>query len=277
MSSVFPIILNSTNSVPGSPDTFTYKFPRGSVLLKNASVGVVRVNMYYSWGNINKAKFDNSEFSIFFPDSTGIPEHALTIPDGNYTVEDINSFIQQWCILNNKYFIETATGKYIYFIELKTLPQQYLLQLLTYDVPTTLPTGYTAPTGGFSYPAVAHLQPALRILNNNFGDLIGFDIGSHYTSVSSKTPQMNPVSSVLMTCSLINNKFTNPNNIIFSFITGGTVYGGMINNEAQDVIYNNIDDGYYSYVTIKFIDNLFRPLNIIDTNLVIYLIVRIDE
>ena len=276
-SSIFPIILNSTNSVQDDPSTYLYKFPRGSVNLKNASVALSQINLFYSWGNINKSLYNNSEFSIIFPDGTvgGSTTYDVTVPDGNYTIEDLNRYLQKVFIDNRKYLISVSTGNNIYYMELVANPNTYSIQLICYDIPTLLPPETLDP--GFSYPTVAGQKPTLVIKNNNFGKLIGFNVGNHTTSLSQITPQMSPVSSVLVTCSLINNKFTNPNDVIYSFVSGSTEYGRMLSIQNQDLVYSNIDDGVYTHVSIKFIDNNFNRLNIKDTNLIIYLIVRIDE
>ena len=280
--SIFPIILNQSNAVSGDSSTYIYKFPRGSIKLKSASVALSQLNLFYSWANISKAFYNNSEFSIIFPDGSPseFAQYDIVIPDGNYTIEDINRYIQSVFITNKKYLINNATGDYRYFMEILANPTTYSIQLITYDIPNSLPSGYSEPPGGFTggFPATGTLQPSLIISSiNKFGDLIGFLPGFHFSSVSQKTPQMSPVSSVLVTCSLVNNKFTNPNNIIFSFVSGSTEYGRMMSIQNQDIQYSRIDDGLYTEVAISFIDNNFRRLNIKDTNLVIYLIVKIDE
>jgi hypothetical protein len=279
MSSIFPIILNSANAVPGDTSKYVYKFPRGSINLKNASVAVGQINMFYSWGNINKALYNNADFQIIYPDGSPLSftEYNVTIPDGNYTIEDINKYLQSVFITNKKYLVNNTTGSYKYFMELLANPQTYSIQLIAYEIPTSLPTGYSTPPGGFSFPAQPNQKPALVIAsNNNFGTLLGFSAGAFFDHISDITPQMSPVSSVLVTCSLINNKFTNPNNIIFSFVSGSAEYGRMLSIQNQNLVFSNIDDGVYTEVTINFIDNNFKRLIIKDTNLVIYLIVKID-
>lgn len=275
-SSVFPIILNSSNAVQDDSSTFIYKFPRGSINLKNASVALSQINMFYSWGNINKQLYNNSEFGVIFPDGSpaGFYEFDVVIPDGNYTIEDLNKYLQSE-FTKRKYYLIDANGNHVYYMELLANPNTYSIHLVCYEIPRTLPAGYTDP--GFSFPSFAGQKPSLVIKPNNFGKLIGFNVGPHFTELSQFTPQMSPVSSVLVTCSLINNRFTNPNNVIYSFVSGSTEYGRMMSIQNQDLVYSNINDGVYSQVTIKFIDNNFQRLNIKDTNLIIYLIVKIDE
>jgi len=85
------------------------------------------------------------------------------------------------------------------------------------------------------------------------------------------------ISSILVRCNLINNVFSNPNDVIYSLVSHGVEYGGLISSVAPNIIFSRIPDGYYESVVIKFVDNQFRRLDILDTNLVIYLIIKIDE
>ena len=279
MPSIFPIILNSTNAVSGDASSYVYKFPRGSINLKNASIAISQINMFYSWNNIDKPAYNNSEFQIIFPDGT-VPtftEYSITIPNGNYDIVALNQFLQGWFIQHNKYLIDSS-GNYVYYMELLANQSTYTIQLITYPIPTSLPSGWSVPSGGFSFPVQANQKPTLVVAsNNNFGKLIGFSPGGYFDHISDITPQMSPVSSVLVTCSMINNKFTNPNNVLFSFVSGSTEFGHMLSIQNQDLTYANIDNGVYTEVTIKFIDNEFRRLNIKDTNLIIYLIVKIED
>lgn len=282
MPALFPIIMNSTNAVPDNPSTYVYKFPRGSIQLRKASVALSQINLYYSWGNISKASYNNSEFKIIFPDGTPatFTEYNVVIPDGNYTVEDLNKYLQAWAVTNKKYLINNTTGNYMYFMELLANPQTYKIQLIVYPIPTSMPAGYSHPTGGFfSFPIAAGQEPSLVVLPSpyNFGKLIGFSPGPWFDHESDITPQMSPVSSVLVRCSLINNKFTNPNDVIYSFVSGSTEYGRMLSVNSQDLVYAPIDDGLYTEVIVRFVDNNFQRLNIVDTNLIIYLIVKIED
>jgi hypothetical protein len=292
MPQIFPIILNSTNVVPDDTSTYIYKFPRGSINFgskhgiasgtKNtsASIAVNTINVYYSWSNVSKSQYNNANFQILFPDSLGGTLYTVELPDGNYEVDDINSYMQKFFIDNGLYHINSTNGSFRYYMELKSNPITYSIDLVCYNVPTSLPAGYTNPPGGFGngkgYPPQVE-QPALVIMSNNFGKLIGYNVGPHFDTTSSKTPQMAEVSSVFVRCSLVNNKFTNPNDIIYAFTHKGQKFGEMLNIENQNLVFSNIEDGMYTELKIIFVDQEYRRLNIKDTNLVIYLVVQIDE
>lgn len=277
-SQIFPVILNSTNVIQGEPSAYVYKFPRNSINLKNASIAVSNINLYYSWGNVNKTLYNNNTFQFLFPDTAGSTNYDVVLPDGNYEVEDINAYLQKVFVDNRLYNINTSTGQYRYYMELKANPITYSIDLVCYTVPTSTPAGYSDPVGGFGngYPTQPE-QPFLNITNENFGKLIGYSVGLHIDTTSQFTPQIAEVSSVLVRCSMINNKFTNPPDIIYSFTTKGQKFGSMLAIENNNLVFNQIPDGMYTELIIRFVDQNYRRLNIIDTNLVIYLVIQIEE
>jgi hypothetical protein len=280
MPTTFPLVINKNDVVAGDNSSYIYRFPRGSINFKNASVALMQCNLYYSWGNINAALYNNNQFQIIFPDGTPntFTEYTVTIPDGNYTVQDLNRFLQSFFVANNKYHINATTGAFRYYYEITTNPNTYKIQLVASEIPTSLPSGFNNPPGGFSYPSQASQQPSLVVMpNNNFGRLIGFSQGAYFDASSNLVPEMSPVSTVFIRCSLLNNKFTNPNDIIYGFTTANTTYGSMMQLEPQNLVFNKIEDGTRTEVKIHFTDQDNMRLNIIDTALVIILLIQIDD
>ena len=47
-------------------------------------------------------------FSLIFPTAATTITYSITLPDGFYTINDINSYIQQQCILNGAYLIDSS-------------------------------------------------------------------------------------------------------------------------------------------------------------------------
>jgi hypothetical protein len=66
-------------------------------------------------------------------------------------------------------FVFTFIIKYITY---------YSVQLLSYIAPTSLSTGYTAPSNFDGYPATS-TAPSFIVLNNNFTNFIGFVTGTY--------------------------------------------------------------------------------------------------
>jgi hypothetical protein len=274
--SLFPIVLNSSNAI--NSNTFRYKFARGSQQFKNAKIALSTINMYYSWQNI-KASYNNNKIMIEHPfgDSgtgSGVKTINIVMPDGNYEITDINKYIQFRLMEENCYLVNDK-GQHVYYVEIITNPNQYKVQLNLFEVPMALPAGWSNPAS-FEFPTV--LTTPEFYVYDNFSKVIGMNAGSYFDSrLSDFTPEVSPVSSVLVGCSLVNNHFTNPNTIIYSFVSGSTKYGSILSVNAQDLVYSNIRDGTYHEFDVVFMDQNYRPLEIIDNSLIIYLVVKIID
>lgn len=278
---LFPLIINSSGLQPNSfNNTYRYTFPQGSVHFKNSKVAVSNINMYYSWFNIT-SNFDNNAFSFIFPDAGGTTTYNVSITDGYYSIEELNTYLQQFCITNNLYLIDGA-GDYVYYLEFTTNSTYYSIQLNTYPVPTALPVGYTDP--GFSFP-VASSTPRLVVPSTNFRDLIGFNAGTYptpaqattYSKLSDYTPQVSPTQSIILACTLLNNKYSNPSTILYSFTSTNTAFGSLIESAPNQYSFVSIQDGSYPYFEVSFYKQDYSPLAINDTNLVIQLLITAEE
>lgn len=275
---IFPVILTQNNLVPSANNNvYRYSFP-GSATFSNSKVAVSTIQIYYSWQNVNVQNTNNT-CSIIFPVGAGTATVAITFPDGSYSVADLNSYLQFIMIQNNYYLIDSA-GNYVYYLELVENSVRYSVQLNTYPVPTILPGGWTNP--GWVLPAVGN-TPQLIVPATNFRNLIGFaSAGTYpspaqataYSALSTTTPQLSVVSSVLVGCNLINNRLANPRTLLYSFSPGGTQYGNLIESNAYQYSWVDIQDGTYSTIEITLYDQSFNPLKIIDTNLVIFLLIK---
>lgn len=286
-SSIFPIILNQTHADPNDTSTYRYRFNRGSAEFKDkkARVALQKLNLFYSWRNIDSELYNNNKFQMIFPDGSplGFTEYNIFIDNGNYDVDSLNKWLQNWFIQNNKYLINSSTGAYRFFYEIITNPQTYKIQLISHEIPISMPPSFQNPTGGtFSFPTVPNQQPTLVVLpftQSNFGKLIGFSQGGYFDAVSNLVPEINPCPNVVVTCSLAaGGRYTNPSDIIYSFVTGTTQYGSMLNIEPQNLIFHRINDGIYHEVVVKFYNGqTFSKLPIIDTQISIHLLIQIDD
>lgn len=275
---IAPIVLNSTNVISngGLNNIYRYSFP-GSAAFRDAKVAISNIQIFYSWRNIT-AGYNNNTFSIIVPDGAGTVTLNLTVPDGTYTVADLNSYIQSIFVANNYYLID-GSGDYVYYLELVENASRYAIQLNTFPVPTALPAGWTNP--GWALPAVGN-TPQLVVPSTDIQTLLGFTAGTYpspaqstaYSTLSSSTPQLSPVSSVIVCCNLVNNQLSNPRSVIYSFSPGGTTYGNLIQSSAYQYSWVDIQDGTYSSVDIIFYDQNFNALEILDTNVVIFLLVQ---
>jgi hypothetical protein len=263
------IILNQTN-VSSSNNVLTYTFPAGQVSFKEGDrIALSSMSLYYSWFNIGPS---NNTWSYTWTDGTVV---SLNLPSGFYEVSTLNAYLQN--IMNiNRHFLVDATGSPIYYMDLAINTAYYAVQMNSYAVPSALPTNWTLPSGAsWSLPGTAS-TPRLTI--GTLSSIIGFTPGQYpatsqtttFSRTSDVTPQVTPVSSVLMTCDLINNKLANPTQLLYSFSPNVT-FGSQIRVEPNTPVYNLIQPGQYTSLTIRLFDQALQPLQVRDAAMVVLL------
>ena len=142
----FVLTLNSANvSNTNTNMTFTYKFINGSFTCKDYEMCISSITLPYSFFNVS-SYYNNKTFSLIFPTAATTITYSITLPDGFYTITDINSYIQQQCVLNGAYLIDSS-GNYVYFVKMMYNATYYAVQFLYYSVPTSIGT-YTRPSSG---------------------------------------------------------------------------------------------------------------------------------
>jgi len=273
-----PILINKTHFVQGSQSTYRYNLPLGGISIKFGDVlSLASVDLYYSWFNITEEE-GNNQVSFIFNGTT----YNLTLPDGFYTIEDLDSAFQHFFINNNLYLID-SNGNHVYYVKLTTNPVRYRTQLDLFLMPTTLPSGFTDP-GSFPFPATSE-TPQI-IINSLFGVRIGFDAGTYPTTPSNvkyeilgqNTPIISTVQSILVRTNLINNgQFSNPSDLLTTFtVPQGTRIGAVIRYEEHN---NNMNaqPGKYTFFEIEFTDQLYEPLKLQDKDATILLILKIHK
>lgn len=273
----YPLILNASSVVSGSNNSlYRYTFPSGSVKFNDSKVAVANISMFYSWQNITITNANNT-FSFTWP---GIANVTVTIPNGFYDIPAINAYIQSICVTNGLYLINSA-GNFVYYLELVTNANAYAIQFNSYPIPTALPATYSAPGSWPGYPVVA-TTPQIIVPATNFRNVIGFSAGTYptvvqatnYSVLSTSTPQVTVVESLLLSCSLLNNRYSNPNTILYSFSAGGNTFGSLIDSSPNQYSFVDIQNGSYSYFDVQFLDQNYNPMIILDNNLVIQLLIE---
>jgi hypothetical protein len=125
----------------------------------------------------------------------------------------------------------------------------------------------------------------LIIAANGFRSIVGLSAGTYptviqattFSQLSTTVPQVTPVQSQILTCNLLNNKLSLPNNILYTFSSGSTVIGGLITSQPSQYYFVDIQEGHYSYIQCTFLDQNLGTLNILDTNLTITLIIEMPS
>ena len=273
------IVCNSTNIV-NSPinNKLVYKFQNGGAKFENNDIALAQFSLYYSWFNINQILYNNTTCSYIWIDGTTV---NITIPDGYYTATSLNAYIESIMVANKHYLI-TSTGDFVFYIQLQENSTFYALQLNCYAVPTTLGT-LTFPAGAtWILPTPNPQTPQFVVSStNNFGLLIGFNAGTYpptpqastYSILSQITPEIQPISSLNLVCSMINNPFS-VNKTLYSIGIPSVQFGQQITITPPNFLYNKIADGIYQQFTIDILDQLNRPIEIKDNQIVMVLNIR---
>ena len=105
---LYPLVLNSSNAVAGTHhSTYRYQFAPGSVKFAGSKDAVASLSLYYSLHSINSS-YGNNQFQLIFLVGAGASKSTITIPYRFYTVSELNSFLQQFCITNGLYLIKSV-------------------------------------------------------------------------------------------------------------------------------------------------------------------------
>ena len=289
---MFVIIFNSTNIVAGSNNTkLRYNFPKAIKFEKNSQIALSGLNIFYSWYNINASLYSNNTLQYVWFDATGIlnTTYTIVIPDGYYSVETLNEFIQSKLVGNGHYLTRTSDGKYVYHIELISNPTYYSVQLnVYYMLALAESTGYVRGTGSivWAFPTVRTCPQVIINSTNNFKELIGFRAGTYpvasnlttfQTFLSTLTPMISPVSSLILTCSLCQQDLSTPDNVLSCFTAGQTVFGDTIVITPSALSFVNIREGTYNYIELNLFDQNMNPMMIRDPQCIIQMTLRTLE
>jgi hypothetical protein len=287
----FTLVLNSSNvQNTNTNTTFKYSFIQGGFQVKDMEMCVSSITLPYSFYNIS-SYYSNRTFSLIFPTAATTTTISITLPEGFYTVTQINSYIQQICIDYGAYLID-SNGDYVYYQQLAYNTTYYAVQLLLFSVPTTLPTGYSYATAGASgsifttsakLPTTAYTPQFVLASSGSIATIIGFKSGTTYPSSqtttsqslsSTLTPVGSTVNSLVMQCSLVNNPVTFPSDILDSMSIKDTSFGSNITYDPSFEKYVSLSNGTFNSFTFSFRDQNLNEIYARDPNVSITLIVR---
>jgi hypothetical protein len=182
-------------------------------------------------------------------------------------------------------FVTSNSGtNVVYFYEIVQNATAYAIQLNAYYLPTSANAttlGYSQPSGAtWTYPAT-NACPQLQF-GSAFGSLLGFAAqtypstaaSTNQSKVSETTPNISPVDSYILTCNMINSKYSIPSNYFFSIPLTGAL-GSLITYNSSSLVYNDVAPNVYSNIIINFYDQLFNRLQMNDKEIV--LTIAIDD
>jgi hypothetical protein len=272
------IVLNENNIVGANNNTLIYQFP-SSVDLTGCEVAVSNITMYYAWDNINSTSLQNNIFTYTWVSGATATTYTVNIPNGLYELSDINAYLQFVFIQNGHYLVNSG-GQNVYYAEMIINPTAYAVQVNTFAVPTTLPSGFTNPAS-LVFPTTT-FNPVLTF-PARFNELVGYAVnfatdintggGNTESYLSSVAPQLQPNSSLLISMSGIDNKYANPNTIIYS-VAPNVALGELIVEKPAQFNFNRLLSGTYNQLRFQFLGNDLSPVVIRDPNMTIILVIK---
>ena len=272
----YTLVLNSSNVSTNNRNTYIYNFISNNFTVKDhAELCISNISMPYSLFNVSTL-YNNKSFQFTW--TVGVTTtYTITLPDGFYLISDIQNYIELYC-QNNGFYLINSAGKYIYYFKLYLNTTYYAVQLLTYIVPTSLPAGYTAPSGFAGYPTTS-TAPSFIVLNNNFTNLIGFFAGTYGGGITNSSinstfkPTGSNVNSIIVRCSLVSNNVGFPSDVVDSFSINST-FGSNITYEPSFEKWVKIKPGTYNNLTITFVDQSFNNIAILDPSVCVTLMIK---
>lgn len=271
----FPLIINKSHHIGGG--RYAYRFGR-SVDFSDIDIALGSVSLYYSWRNVTAALANNT-FTIVHPATleTNVTLN-LTIPDGGYEVADLNNFLR-WYLIQNGYYIQNdTTGNQIVYAEFRLNPSTYSIEFVSYPLPTSLPTGYTAGSA-ITFPSTTR-APQLTVSTAGFGTLIGFATGTFpssqqtvlTTTASTLTPVLTNVLNVLVNLDCVDNPFSPTSTVIHALSSAGTPYGHLISDAPNTLSFIPCQHTSRQEIILQFTDQLGLPLQMIDYDVCVKLV-----
>jgi hypothetical protein len=265
-----------------SNSVLEYTFPGGGVNFNpGCMMALASLSLYNSTFNITQ-NYNNNKFNYVWVNNL---IYSVVIPNGYYEVATINNYLHFVQEQNGHYLVSTATGQYVYFATLDINATAYAVQVTCFNMSTALypDSLYTVGTSvngttAWSVPA-ASTVPQIQILNNQFTAVIGYPAGNYPSEqnyvdsqsfLSAFAPQVSPLSSYTLACSLLNNDIAIPNSLLYSFSPSG-VFGTLNNIMPTQLVFIKINPGCYNSFQVTFTDQNNARVYIEDPNIVVLL------
>jgi len=288
------IVLNRANLVPdGQNNKMVYQFP-SSVEFKDSYIALSQISIYYSWYNISTA-LNNNILKYTWVVGTTTTTYTITIPNGLYEISRLNELLQ-FALIQNGHYLVNASNQNVYYLEMVVNPARYAVQLNTFLVPTSLPSGYTQPASWSGY-ATQTFNPQF-ILPANVNRILGFipnfttnantnnayipPANDEYEAklangtlsyISTSAPDVQPNSSVLVSISNIDNAYAQPTSIIYSIVPSVAI-GALISEKVPQFAWNKLINGTYNQLRVTFLGTDLNPIVINDPSITILLVIK---
>jgi hypothetical protein len=278
----YTLILNSSNlSDQVNKNVYEYKFTTGNFKLPEGSlITLSSVELPYSVQNITQ-QYNNYYFTLFWRFSPALDAGlGIIIPDGFYSIDDLNKFLELTFIQNGWYLID-SNGSNVYFFTLSYNTTYYRIMATFYEIPQVLPPLWTAPAGFVGFATVPGMSILFDVPNTGFSTYAGFSPGQYGGVPTAINGDMVPlgstVNSFIVRCSLVENPVSIYSDILDSFSIGQTTYGANIQYVPPYQKWLKARAGVYSSFNISFFDQNVQTVRLLDTNLLISILIKFPD
>lgn len=233
----FPIILNSVNGIKKSEShDFTISFSSGMNLDPNKKyyLALDKLNMSYLWYNISTTYGNNK---IKYSHDDGTTWSTIVFPNGNYSYQDLNYYIQE-VIKENKHTVSnTEVGVSLSF------------ESSVFKVLVTLSDNYK-----------------IDLQEGKFNDLIGFDkVIINKTSYNAKLPNItNSIDSLMLRCSLLSESIVSgiESDVLYQFSVDNLPLSYPFHIEPKRALFSKINSNIIKEIRIYITDMFDRPVDL---------------
>ena len=282
---------NCVNPTSGC-NTLVYQFPT-SAQFKTHSIALQSISVYYSWMSISSALGNNTFTFQIYPADAWAVTYTVVIPDGAYSIADLNSYFKYWSIEHGLYMVDDVTGEYAYFASFSVNAVKYAVEIQTKcsEAPPgwTLAATYPVHAGGARWNPVLTFPAGFNLIvgysagfatDANSGGLSasptahgGVIAGTTIAYLSSVAPQVQPNSSVLVSCSAIQNKYSQ-SPILYAFSSAGTAFGGLVLSSPAQLSFSPLMPGLYNELRVTLLGTNLMPLVMADPNITLLLVIE---
>jgi hypothetical protein len=161
-------------------------------------------------------------------------------------------------------YLINPSGQYVFYATIVQNQTYYANQIILNTVPTSLPAGWSTPSGFAGFPTTSKTPMIAFPATNSVGTVLGFANGSNIivygpstsnvSQLSIQTPVATNVNSLIVHCNLANNPVTMPSDILDSIPIVDTTFGANINYSPSFEKWISITDGTYNSLLITLTD-----------------------
>jgi hypothetical protein len=177
-----------------------------------------------------------------------------------------------------------ATGNYIHYISISENSNLYKVQIDCLAIPAALPVGWAYLAGSSPAWVCNGKTPQLRIPNQGVSSLFGIGIGyypstlletTNQSFISTSIPRMEEVQSIIIHCSVIMNGLSAGSQMLYSYSSSAQgSWGSGYSIEPKFPRWLEATSGLISSINIRFTDQLFRALPMIDSDITLSLFIK---